>query len=364
MAVVFPYNSSISAHLAYAAQSHHAKAPQDAPSPDSLSFTRFKAANKRPIVDPQPGAARATLDKLSRNLAQVMRGQDQAIRWLLAAFAAGGHVLLEDVPGTGKTTLAKALAASCAAQFQRVQFTPDLLPADILGVSLFDPDSREFRFAPGPLFCHILLADEINRASPRTQSALLEAMAEGQVSVERRLHPLEAPFFVVATQNPVEFHGTYPLPEAQLDRFALRFSLGYVAVEEEVAMLSSQRLRHPLEDLRPCVDLADIRALQAEARAVPVSEDLKRYIVELVRATRQAEGVRLGASPRAALTLMRCAQAMALLDGFECVVPDAIQEIAAPAMAHRIALDPEARFSGLTAEAVVHSILGRLPVPV
>jgi MoxR-like ATPase len=315
-------------------------------------------------VDPQQRAARATLDRLAANLGQVMRGQATAIRLLLAAFAAGGHVLLEDVPGTGKTTLAKALAASCRAEFQRVQFTPDLLPADILGVSLLDPGEREFRFAPGPVFCHILLADEINRASPRTQSALLEAMAEGQVSVERRLHRLEAPFFVVATQNPVEFHGTYPLPEAQLDRFALRFSLGYVAAEDEVAILTSHRLGHPLAELEPCADLEAIRDVQARVREIPVSDDLKRYIVDIVRATRGVEGVRLGASPRAALALMQCAQALALFDGFDCVVPDAVQEIAAPAVAHRIVLDPEARFAGLTAEAVVRGVLARLPVPV
>ncbi|MGZ8248198.1 AAA family ATPase [Methylomagnum sp.] len=308
-------------------------------------------------------AARATLQNLSANLERSLKGQETAIRRLLAAFAAGGHVLLEDVPGTGKTTLAKALAHSCRAQFQRVQFTPDLLPADILGVSILDPSRREFRFAPGPIFCHILLADEINRASPRTQSALLEAMAESQVSVERRMHALESPFFVIATQNPVEFHGTYPLPEAQLDRFALRFSLGYVRAEDEIDILTAHQRGQLHTPQEPCVDLAEIRRLRAQVGQVAVSDELKRYIVDIVRATRTAVGIRLGAGPRAGLALMKCAQALAVLDGFDFVTPDAIREIAVPTVAHRLVLDPEAKFSGLSAEDVVTGIVDKVPVP-
>ena len=308
--------------------------------------------------------ARNTLQRLASNLGQVMKGQEVAIRHLLAAFASGGHILLEDVPGTGKTTLAKALALSCRADFQRVQFTPDLLPSDILGVSVLEPASREFRFMPCPIFCHILLADEINRASPRTQSALLEAMAESQVSIERRHYVLESPFFVVATQNPVEFHGTYPLPEAELDRFALRLSLGYVNEELEVSIISAQQLSHPLQSLQACVGLDDIRQLQSFVQTITVPEVIKRYIVSIVRATREVEGVRLGASPRAALTLMKCAQGLTLLDGFEFVTPDSIQEIAIPAIVHRLSLDHQARFGGLRPESVVEAILAKTPVPV
>ncbi|MDM8546528.1 AAA family ATPase [Candidatus Venteria ishoeyi] len=302
---------------------------------------------------------------LLSHISTVMQGQENAIRKLLAAFATGGHILLEDLPGTGKTTLAKALSQSLDASFHRIQFTPDLLPSDILGVSIFDQREQNFKFHQGPVFTEILLADEINRASPRTQSALLEAMAERQVSIDGQSYALHDTFFVIATQNPVEFHGTYPLPEAQMDRFAMSFSLGYVSHEEEVNILSRQQGQVTDQfNLQACISRTEIQQLRQQVLQIRISTELKHYIVELIRATRIATGVELGASPRAALAIMKLAQALALFDGLEYVTPDQIQEIATPVIAHRLKIDSQARFSGRNAEDIVQEILQQVAVPV
>lgn len=302
--------------------------------------------------------------RLEKQLQSVIHGQPATIRRILACLFSGGHCLLEDVPGTGKTTLAKAMAHSIdGARFQRVQFTPDLLPSDILGVSVFDPTTSIFRFQEGPVFTDLLLADEINRASPRVQSALLEAMAEGQVTIDGKRYHLGELFFVIATQNPIEFRGTYPLPEAQMDRFAMQCQLGYVTEREEVKILQDQRVQHPVDALQPVVTRQELLRVIRDVSEVRVSEELQHYIVRLVAATRQRKDLQLAASPRASLALMKMAQALSLLESRDFVVPETIQELAADVIAHRLVLSPETRYAGVTARSMIAEILQQVPVP-
>ncbi|MEN8189079.1 MAG: MoxR family ATPase [Thermodesulfobacteriota bacterium] len=314
-------------------------------------------------VEIDVGEGKRLYEELSRILNRIIRGQSGAVRKLLAGFVSGGHVLLEDYPGTGKTTLAKALAGSVDLGFKRIQFTPDLLPSDILGVSILDPGDNRFHFHAGPIFGDIVLADEINRASPRTQSALLEAMAEGQVSIDGTIHPLDKLFFVIATQNPVDSHGTYPLPEAQMDRFALKFSLGYVEPEDEVAILEDQSSGHPLDSLEPCIDRDELLGLKTLVSKVKISEEMQRYCVDIAAATRSAAGVKLGASPRGSLALMTVSRTLALFDGLDYVIPDHIREIAVDVLSHRVGLDHQALFGGTSGSDIVSEIIESLPVP-
>jgi MoxR-like ATPase len=304
------------------------------------------------------------LATLKAQLQTVILGKSEALDHVLVALLSGSHLLMEDVPGVGKTTLAKALAKSFSGDFKRVQFTPDLLPTDILGSSVYNPMDGSFSFKEGPIFTHVLLADEINRASPRTQSALLEAMSERQVSIEGITRTLSAPFLVIATQNPVEFHGTYPLPEAQLDRFGLRVSLGYPGREHEVEVLYSQQGRHPIESLTPVLDGAAVLGLQAAVSAVRMDRRLGEYIVDLGEATRHHPSVQLGCSPRGTLALFRATQARAFLEGRDYAIPEDVKAEALPVLAHRLGLETKARYSGVTKESVVLEIVGAVPAAV
>ena len=309
-------------------------------------------------------AVRSIAEQVRANLARVIVGKEAVVELLLAALLCEGHVLLEDVPGTGKTTLARALARSIDCEFRRIQFTPDLLPTDVTGLSYFNQKLGEFQFRPGAIFTNVLLADEINRATPRTQSALLEAMQERQVTIDGATRALPHPFIVLATQNPVELEGTFPLPEAQLDRFMLRLEVGYPLADEEVEILARFDYADPLADLAPVISAADVLAQQRAVRSVRVADLVRRYIVDMVRATRASDDVQLGASPRASLALHRGAQALAALRGRDFVKPDDVKELAVPVLAHRLILAPEARLRGRSPAEVVKQIVARVPAPV
>ncbi len=305
----------------------------------------------------------AFADRVIANIERVIVGKREVVELTVIGLLCQGHLLIEDVPGVGKTMLARSLARSLGCSFGRIQFTPDMLPSDVTGVSIFNQVTRQFEFRPGPVMAQIVLADEINRATPKTQAALLEAMEERQVTVDSVTHPLPRPFMVLATQNPIEYEGTFPLPEAQLDRFLLRVRLGYPATADEVRILERQQFRHPIEELEPVVSAEEIIEAQEAIRAVYVAPSVKRYIVELVRQTRVHPEVQLGASPRGSLTLYRAGQALAAIRGRDFVLPDDVKSLALPALAHRIILAPTARLRDLDAEQVVEEMVKKVPVP-
>jgi MoxR-like ATPase len=302
-------------------------------------------------------------ERIIENVNRVIIGKRAEIRLTVIGLLCQGHVLIEDVPGVGKTVMAKALAKSIGSSFSRIQFTPDMLPSDVTGVSVFNQQTHQFEFRPGPIFAQIVLTDEINRATPKTQAALLEAMEEHQITVDGITYPLEAPFLVLATQNPIEYEGTFPLPEAQLDRFLLRIKLGYPALQDELLMLDAQQFRHPLADLTQVVSVDELKRAQEDVKGVYVNDDIKRYIIDIVTATRTQQDIYLGASPRGALALYRASQARAAIAGRDYVIPDDIKALAEVTLAHRVIVGPSARIRDITSRSLIQNLINSTPVP-
>lgn len=303
------------------------------------------------------------IKSLIANIEKVIVGKTETVKLLLVGLLTNGHILIEDVPGTGKTMMSLALAKSVSGDFKRIQFTPDLLPSDVTGGHVYNPKTGDFDFKKGPIFTNLLLADEVNRTTPRTQSALLECMQERTVTLDGKTFQLPSPFMVVATQNPIEHQGTYPLPEAQIDRFLLKISMGYLSAQEEMAVVSTQKVRHPIETLPPVATLADILSLQETVKNMTVSEQVMKYIVDLVYATRTKEDIKLGASPRASIALMKASSAWAFLEGRDYVVPEDVAQLLPFVLKHRINMHPKALVAGKTADLVVREILSAVPIP-
>ncbi len=302
-------------------------------------------------------------EKLLKNLEKVIVGKSQTIHQVLIGLLCQGHLLIEDVPGVGKTMLARSLAKSLDCSFNRLQFTPDMLPSDVTGVSIFNQATRGFEFRPGPIMSQIVLADEINRATPKTQSALLEAMEERQITVDGVTHPLPNPFLVLATENPIEYEGTFPLPEAQLDRFLLRIHLGYPSLQDEIRILELQQLRHPIETLNAVTAEEELRQYQEAIKRIYIAPSIKRYIVDLTRSTRTHPDVYLGASPRGSLGLFRAAQAIAAMAGRDFVLPDDIKSIAIPVLAHRVVVNPATRMKDISSATIIDELISNTPIP-
>lgn len=329
--------------------------------PDTTSQMR-RVPNQQQNSSPNIAIVQDVAERIAHSVSQVIVGKRNEIRLTVLGLFSQGHILIEDIPGVGKTMMAKALARSIGAAFSRIQFTPDMLPSDVTGVSLFNQKTREFEFRPGPIMAQIVLADEINRATPKTQAALLEAMEERQVTVDGVTYPLQEPFLLLATQNPIEYEGTFPLPEAQLDRFFIRIQLGYPSPQEEMTVLSAQQHQHPLVNTFQVVTVQELVAAQHAVREVYVATDVQKYIIDLVTATRRHPDVYLGSSPRGSLALFRAAQTRAAMAGRNHAIPDDVKALAEVTLAHRIIVRPDARINNVTSRAVINDILNATPV--